>query len=98
MSINITISLIFMFSIIQFPSLKNQSADHNAISDRTPMAMRAQFQFHNDCMYSPIISYNLLISPNESPFRSRDIANVVFLNDVHKLRSVVVSIPTPFSL
>jgi hypothetical protein len=46
-------------------------------------------QFHNYFLYFPIISDNLLISRNQSPFCCRDISNIVFLSDDNKLESQV---------
>jgi hypothetical protein len=87
MSINVTISLIFTLSIIQHTIIcQKWSAGQNTISNLAGIVTKALLQFHNYSLDFPIISYKGLISRKQSPFHSRDIANIVFLNDDRKLR------------
>jgi hypothetical protein len=58
--------------------------------------MKVLLQFRNYFLYSPIIAYNLLISHNQFPFLSRDIANIVLLNEGHALRSSMAGVPISF--
>jgi hypothetical protein len=69
------------------PISQKSSANQQIISNLVGIATKVLLEFHNYFPYSPIISYNPLISHNQSRFRSRDIANPVLLNDNHKLRS-----------
>jgi hypothetical protein len=76
-----------MLSIIQYSYLRKQSIGPDIIPHLAGIATKVFRRYHNYFLYWLIISYNLLISRQHSPFPSRDIDNTeVVLNDDRKLR------------
>jgi hypothetical protein len=71
--------------MIQWSSLKSQLVDPNVICNIAGTAPKVRPQLHNHSLCYPIFLSNPFISPDHRTLRSRDILDLVLLDDDHEL-------------